>query len=140
MLNTKITIKMLHLLWFSSYHLLPVLCHKSKVAYSSSEIGPSSPADWTSNLENHASRYSNNQQAFMGSTSVCICPPLLQYPCGNVHHAHHSQNQFSGKKSGWELRKWIFTDILHPRVSNMRIEVLPEDPCSYLLFYFIGSL
>jgi len=85
-MNTKITIKMLHLLWFSSYHLLPVLCHKSKVAYSSSEIGPSSPADWTSNLENHASRYSNNQQAFMGSTSVCICPPLLQYPCGNVHH------------------------------------------------------
>jgi len=33
-LNTKITIKMLHLIRFSSYRLLPVLHHKSNVSYS----------------------------------------------------------------------------------------------------------
>ena len=65
---------MLHCLQFSSYRLLPVLRHKSKVAYSSSAIGPSSPANLTSNLENHASRSSNNEQALMGSISLCICP------------------------------------------------------------------
>jgi len=99
MLNTKITIKMLHWLRFLSFRLLPVLRHKSKVAYSSSAIRPSSPADWTSNLENHASRSSNNQQALMGSISLCICPPLLQCPGGNVHRARHSQNHSSPERS-----------------------------------------
>ena len=65
---------MLHCLQFSSYRLLPVLRHKSKVAYSSSAVRPSSPANLTSNLENHASRSSNNEQALMGSISLCICP------------------------------------------------------------------
>jgi hypothetical protein len=45
----------------ASYCLFPVLRHKLKVAYSSSANGPSLPADWTSNLENHVSRSSNNQ-------------------------------------------------------------------------------
>jgi len=35
----------------------------------------------------------------MGSISLCICPPLLQCPGGNVHRARHSQNHSSSKRS-----------------------------------------
>jgi len=139
-LNTKITMKMLQWLRFSRYRLVPVLRHKSKVAYSSRAIGPSSPADWTLNLENHASRSSNNQQAMMGSISLCICPPLLQSPGGNVHHARHSRNHSSPERIPGENSESGFSRTYCTPVSDMKTEVLPQDPCSYLLFYFLRSL
>ena len=140
MLNTKITIKILHWLRVSSYRLLPVLRHKLKDAYSSSAIGPSSPADWTSNLENHASRYTNNQQALMGFISLWICPPLLQCPGGNTHRARHSQNHSSPERSPDENSESGFSRTYCTPVSDVRIEVLLQDPFSYLLFFFLGSL
>ena len=112
----------------------------SKVAYSSSAIGPSSPVDWTSNLENHASRSSNNQQALMSSISLCICPLLLQCPGGNIHRALHSHNHNSPERSPDENSESGFSRTYCTPVADMRIEVLPQDPCSYLLFYFLGSL
>jgi len=121
---------MLHWLRFSSYRLLPVLRHKSKVAYSSSAVGPSSPADWTSNLVNHASRSSNNQQALMGSISLCVCPPLLHCPGGNVRHARHLQNYSSPERNPDEnsesgrihLTKWCALSLLshsHRKQGNL---------------------
>ena len=135
-LNTKITIKMLHWLQFSSFRLLPVLRHKSKVAYSSSAVGPSSSANCTSNWENHASRSSNNQQALMRSISLCICPPLLQCPGGNLHRVRHSQNHSSPERSPDENSESGFSWTYCTPVSDMRIEVLPQDPCSYSVLLF----
>ena len=135
-MNTKITIKMLHYLRFLSCRLLSILRHKSKVAYSFSAVGPSSPADWMSNLENPASRSSNNQQALMDSITLFICPPLPQCPGGNVHRTRHAQNHSSPERSPGKNSESGFSRTYCIPVSNMRIEVLPQDPCSYLLFRF----
>ena len=113
---------------------------KCFINYGFRAIGPSSPADWTPNLENHASRSSNNQQALMGSVSLCICPSLLQCPGGNVHHACHSLNHSSLERSSDENSESGFSWTYCTPVSDMSILVLPHDPCSYLLLYFIGSL
>ena len=130
---------MIHSLRFSSYRLLPVLHRKLKVAYSSSAIRLSSTVDWTSNLENHASRSGNSQQALMGSISLCICPPSMQCPGGSGHCDRHSQNQSSLGKSPDGNSQSGFPRTYCTPASDMRIEVLPQDPCSYLLFYFITS-
>ena len=124
----KITIKMLHYLRFSSYRLLPVLRYKSKVVYSSSTIGPSSPANCTLNLENHASRSSNNQQILMDSISLCTCPPLLQCRGGNIHSARHSQNHSSLERSPDENSESGFSRTNCTPVSDKRVEVFPQDP------------
>ena len=115
---------MLHWLRFSRCRLVPVLRHKSNVAYSSSAVRRSSPAEWTSNLENQASRSMNNQQALMGSISLCYLPSIAamswwkRSPCSSL-----AEPQFSGKKSRWEPRKWPYPfDIVMCLVSAVPLK------------------
>jgi len=51
----------------------------------------------------------------MGSISLCICPPWLQCPCGNVHRARHSQNQSSPKEVQMRTQK-VAISIWHSDV------------------------
>ena len=76
----------------------------------------------------------------MGSISLSVCPPLLQSPGGNVHRAHHSQNHSSPERIPDENSESRFSQTYCTPFSDMRIEVLPQDPFSYLLFFFLGSL
>ena len=104
-----------HKLRVSSYHLLAVLRHKSKVVYTSSAVGPSSPAYRTSNLENYASRSCNNQQALMGSISLRICPLFLQCTDGNVLRARHAQNHSPPEKNAERIQKVDFCGHIAPQ-------------------------
>jgi hypothetical protein len=64
----------------------------------------------------------------------------MQCPGEDVHSAHHTQNHSSLERSPDENSESGFSLTYFTPVSDMRIEVLPQDPCSYLLFYFLGNL
>src|SRR5215469_17397106 len=93
-----------------------------------------------SNLVNPVLRPSNNQQSLLGSISLCIWPPLLQSPGENVHLARHSQNHSSLESSPGENSESGFSRTCCTPICDMRIKVLPQDPCSCLLFCFLRSL
>ena len=76
----------------------------------------------------------------MGPISLCICPPLLQRPGGNIHRARHSQNHGSSERIPDENSESGFSRTYCITDSDMSTEVILQDPCSFLLFYFLGSL